>query len=84
MDLRRGKNAALCLCAKEYAPFWLWSDLHNDLLLWQKKICLGFDWSKDHSKTKYLLRYVFVLPKQQIVLQVRLWQVGNCVSFAQC
>ena len=50
----------------------LLSDLHNYFLPWQSKIFLGFDRSKDHSKAKYFLGFVLVLPKQQIIVQVRL------------
>ena len=37
----------------------------------KRKYFFRFDRSKDHSKTKYFLRFVLVLPKQKIILQVR-------------
>ena len=37
----------------------------------ENKIFFGFDRSKDHSKTKYFLGFVLVLPKQQMIVRVR-------------
>ena len=34
----------------------------------KRKYCLRSDRSKDHLKTKYLLRFVLLLPKQQMAL----------------
>ena len=50
-------------------------DLHNYFSLWQNKIFFGLDRSKDHSKTKYFLGFVLILPKQKIIVQIRLRSV---------
>ena len=36
----------------------------------KRKSVLRFDWSKDRSKRKYSLRFVLLLPKQRIIVQV--------------
>ena len=46
----------------------------------KRKYLLRFDRSKDHSKRKSFLRFVFVLPKQQIILQVRSAQMRGSLS----
>ena len=56
------------------------SDLHNYFLLWQNKIFLSFDRSKDHSKTKYFLGFVLVLPKQKIIVQVSFSSITQATS----
>ena len=57
--------------------YWYKLDLQSYLLLWQKKICFGFDRSKDNSKRKYFLDFVLVLPKQTIIVQVRVQAIDR-------
>ena len=58
-----------------------WSPVYRYGLICRMACCFGkrksilrFDGSKDHCKRTYLLRFVFVSPKQQIILQVSVRQ----------